>query len=192
VASYFFDSSALAKRYHPEVGTQAVDEIVNTAGNEIRISRLTVVELPSVFAIKVRTQFINREDAHALLRQFSEDILTKKLAVFAIREPEFALAERLVEQYAFDLRLRALDALQLAVALGLRHQGRIHFVAADKVLCEVAAMEGHLQVSPKQDLGRKLEAVLSENERLHEEIRQLKAPLAPQSATPPAVASLRQ
>jgi predicted nucleic acid-binding protein len=143
VASYFFDSSALAKRYHPEVGTPAVDKIVNAAGNEIRISRLTLVELPSVFAIKVRTHFISREDAHALLRQFREDILTNKFAVFAIREPEFAMAERLVEQYAFDMRLRALDALQLAVALRLRHQGRIdYFVAADNVLCEVAAMEG--------------------------------------------------
>jgi predicted nucleic acid-binding protein len=149
VASYFLDSSALAKLYHPEVGTQAVDEIVNAAGNEIRISRLTVVELPSVFAIKVRTQFINREDAHALLRQFREDILTKKFAVFAIREPEFALAERLVEQYAFDMRLRALDSLQLAVALGIKHQGRIdYFVAADKVLCEVATMEGFSVLNP--------------------------------------------
>ena len=45
------------------------------------------------------------------LRQFREDVVTKKFAVFAIRESEFAMAERLVEQYAFDMRLRALDAL---------------------------------------------------------------------------------
>lgn len=45
MASYFFDSSALAKRYHPG-GTEAVDGILNAAGNEICISRLTVVELP--------------------------------------------------------------------------------------------------------------------------------------------------
>ena len=149
MASYFLDSSALAKLYHPEVGTGAVDAMVTAAGNEIRISRLTVVELPSVFAIKVRTQVISRDDALALLRQFREDILTRKFDVFAIREPEFALAERLVEQYAFDMRLRALDAVQLAVALGLRRQNRIdRFVAADKVLCEVATMEGFSVLNP--------------------------------------------
>lgn len=150
MASYFLDSSALAKLYHPEVGTQAMDEIAEAEGNKLCISRLTVVELPSVFAIKVRTQFINREDAHALLRQFREDILTKKLAVFAIREQEFALAERLVEQYAFDLRLRTLDAVQIAVALRLRALALIdRFVAADKVLCEVAAPEGFSVLNPE-------------------------------------------
>jgi hypothetical protein len=41
------------------------------AGQKIRISRLTVVELPSVSAIKVRTEFIYREDALVLLRQFA-------------------------------------------------------------------------------------------------------------------------
>jgi hypothetical protein len=58
LAAYFFDSSALAKLYHPEVGTPTVDLIIETAENKIRISRLTVVELPSVFAIKVRTQSV--------------------------------------------------------------------------------------------------------------------------------------
>jgi hypothetical protein len=60
---YFFDTSALAKLYHAEVGTPKVDEIVEAAGTQVLISRLTVVELRSVFAIKVRTQFISREDA---------------------------------------------------------------------------------------------------------------------------------
>jgi predicted nucleic acid-binding protein len=40
-------------------------------------------------------------------------------------------------------RLRTLDALQLAVALDLSEQGFLdHFVAADKALAEVAAVEG--------------------------------------------------
>ena len=63
MAAYYFDSSALAEFCHPEVGTPAVDRIVRVADNRIRISRLAVVELPSVFAIKVRTEFINRDDA---------------------------------------------------------------------------------------------------------------------------------
>jgi predicted nucleic acid-binding protein len=150
VPSYFFDSSALAKLYHPEVGTQAIDEIANTEIRKICISRLTLVEIPSVFAIKVRTQFISREDADALLRQFRGDILARRFAVYSIREPEFALADRLIERYAFDLRLRALDALQIAVALRLRTRSLVdHFVAADKVLCEVAVSEGFSVLNPE-------------------------------------------
>ena len=70
MAAYFFDSSALAKLYHPEVGTPKVDRIVQATDSEIGISRLTAVELPSVFAIKVRTRFISKEDAEFLIRQF--------------------------------------------------------------------------------------------------------------------------
>jgi hypothetical protein len=60
---YFFNSSALAKLYHPEAGTATVDQIVNATGATVRLSRLTVVELRSAFAIKVRTQSITRQDS---------------------------------------------------------------------------------------------------------------------------------
>jgi hypothetical protein len=111
---------------------------------------LTVVEMTSVFAIRVRTGFIEREDAGCFLRQFREDILSRKFGVFAMREAEFGAAERLIEKYAFDLRLRALDALQVAVALSLKNQTRVDgFVAADKVLCEVAGLEGFSIVNPE-------------------------------------------
>jgi len=147
---HFFDSSALVKLYHAEIGTPVVDQIVNAAGNAIRISRLTPAELTSAFAIKVRTQSINREDADLLLRQFRKDLATGKLEIFSVAESEFAMAESLVERYAFELRLRALDALQLAVALELRNQGLVdHFVAADRTLCEVAGLEGFSVINPE-------------------------------------------
>ena len=150
MAGHFFDSSALVELYHPEAGTPAVDQIVNSAGNLVRISRLTVAELTSAFAIKVRTQSINREDADLFLRQFRGDVATGKLEIFSVAESEFAMAELLVGRYAFDLRLRALDALQLAVALELRNQELVdHFVAADTVLCEVARLEGFSVINPE-------------------------------------------
>ncbi|MEP6535355.1 MAG: type II toxin-antitoxin system VapC family toxin [Bryobacteraceae bacterium] len=150
LAAYFFDSSALAKRYHPEIGTSKVDQIVQEASSLIRISRLTVVELTSVLAIKVRTQVIGREDAGLLLRQFHEDIVSERLEVFSIGDQELELAEALISRHAFDRRLRTLDALQIAVAIGLRDQSLIDcFVSADKVLCEVAAAEGFLVLNPE-------------------------------------------
>ncbi len=150
MAGHFFDSSALVKLYHPEAGTQAVDQIVNAPENLVLVSRLTLAELTSAFAIKVRTQSINREDARLFLRQFRGDVVTRRLEVFSIGESEFTMAELLVERYAFESRLRALDALQLAVALELRNQKLVdNFVAADATLCEVARLEGLSVINPE-------------------------------------------
>jgi predicted nucleic acid-binding protein len=85
-----------------------------------------------------------------LLRQFREDIVSEKLEVISIGDPEFELAETLISRHAFDRRLRTLDALQIAVAIGLRDQNLIDcFVSADKVLCEVAAAEGFMVLNPE-------------------------------------------
>ena len=72
------------------------------------------------------------------------------MEVFSIGESEFTAAELLVERYAFDSRLRALDSLQLAVASELRNQNLVdQFVAADAVLCEVARLEGFAVINPE-------------------------------------------
>jgi len=139
------------KLYHPEVGTPAVDKLVNGADSQVRISRLAPAELISALAIKVRTQAINRDDADIFLRQFRSDIATARLEVFSFGESVFAITESLVERYAFRLRLRALDALQLAVAMELRNRQLVDsFVAADKILCDVAELEGFAVINPEQ------------------------------------------
>jgi predicted nucleic acid-binding protein len=136
--------------YHPETGTQVVDQIFNTADNQIRVARLSIAEITSAFAIKVRTQSINREDADVFLHQFRADIASGKLEIFSIGDAEFSRAELLVERWAFSSRLRALDALQLAVALELRNQKLVdYFVSADAILCEVAGIEGLSVINPE-------------------------------------------
>ena len=150
MSGYFFDTSALVKLYHCEVGTPAVDIIASAPQTFIRISRLTAAEMISAFAIKVRTNVIDRQDADQFLRQFREDTAGGKLEIFSVGESEFARAETLIERYAFDHHLRTLDALQLAVALELRSQELIdHFVAADRVLCDVAEREGLAVINPE-------------------------------------------
>jgi uncharacterized protein with PIN domain len=94
LAGYFFDSSALVKICPPEAGTPMVGQIVNAASNVVRVSRRTVVELTSAFAIKVRTESIKREDADRFLHQFRSDIVSGKLEVFSVAESEFSPAAR--------------------------------------------------------------------------------------------------
>ncbi|MBI3683763.1 MAG: type II toxin-antitoxin system VapC family toxin [Acidobacteria bacterium] len=65
MAGYFLDSSALAKLYHQEVGSAVVEELVLSATATVLISRLSVVEVQSAFAGKVRAGVIQQA-----MRQF--------------------------------------------------------------------------------------------------------------------------
>ncbi len=59
--NYFLDTSALAKLYHRESGSEYMDWIVTESGSRSIISRLSIVEIESVLAIKVRTGEIGEQ-----------------------------------------------------------------------------------------------------------------------------------
>jgi len=52
---YFLDTSALAKPYHKELGSDSVDRLYFHRASRLRISPLSIVEFKSVLAIKTRT-----------------------------------------------------------------------------------------------------------------------------------------
>ncbi len=84
MAGYFFDSSALAKLYHPEVGTAEVLGIFSERERRILISRLTLVEIQSVFAIKVRTGVIVRQDAELQRQRMVAHVAAGDFQIFAV------------------------------------------------------------------------------------------------------------
>ena len=72
------------------------------------------------------------------------------IALVAVSEFHFPAAERLIIRYGDRQGLRTLDALQLAVALEVQHRiGIDALVAADRVLCEVAILEGFAVLNPE-------------------------------------------
>ena len=142
MANFFLDTSAFVKRYHPEPGTDRVLALFNQPQNRIQISRLTLVEVRSAFAVKVRTREIDQPTAAALWIQLLSDVAAGVFEVLPITDTHYQLAEQLLGQYAFQSRLRTLDALQLAVALERNEQAAIDgFVLADQALSEVAIAE---------------------------------------------------
>lgn len=148
--TYFFDSSALVKRYHPEVGSLRVEAIFREDNRRIVISRLTVVELQSAFALKVRTGQLNERSSASLRFRALDDIGTGTITVVSVKDIHYAAAARLIVQYANVKGLRTLDALQLAVALEAHDLGGLDvLVAADKTLCEVAGLEGFSVLNPE-------------------------------------------
>jgi predicted nucleic acid-binding protein len=101
-----------------------------------------LVEVRSAFAVKVRTGEIDQLTAAALWIQLLSDVAAGVFEVLPITDAHYQLAEQLLGQYAFQSRLRTLDALQLAVALERNEQAAIDgFVLADQALSEVATAE---------------------------------------------------
>src|SRR5437588_322998 len=77
----FWDTSALVKHYHPELGTPKVDDLLQTPGCRHAISRLGVTETFSVFAGKVRAGLITLAEFDQLCRRFLADTRRKAFSV---------------------------------------------------------------------------------------------------------------
>lgn len=148
--NYFLDTSALAKRYHTENGSDFVDRLLEQAGSRSWISHLSIVEFESVLAIKTRTREIDPPALEVARRRFRADLAQQRLLVGPpFHEIHFHSARRLLSQYGVTDGLRTLDALQLAVALDLKQCGHVGvLVAADQRLCRVSALAGCPAVNP--------------------------------------------
>lgn len=120
--NYYFDTSALAKHYHPEQGTAEVDRILQEPGSQSLVSRLLTVEMQSVFAMKVRTQVIALSDLQQLQARFASDLGTRRFQVLRMLQGHFHEAQQLLRKHAPTKSFRTLDALQLAVALDLQRK----------------------------------------------------------------------
>lgn len=149
MGQYFFDTSALVKRYRPEQGTDAVDALFADAGSSFLISRLGIIETVSALALKVRTGELPLADYIVTRKKFLGEVSLGTVKVVRLLVAHYRNAERLIDRHAMSHRFRTLDALQLSVALDLREQGRVDtFVCADQALCEVASLENLPTLNP--------------------------------------------
>jgi predicted nucleic acid-binding protein len=137
LAKYFFDTSALVKYYHTELGSNCVSAIFAEPDRVVRVSNLGVLEAQSVFAMKVRSGELERSVAGMFRARLMLDIAAGSLETYGITPGHFREAEHLIGRYGHSRRLRTLDALQLAIALDLKSLDLVDFiVAADKALLE--------------------------------------------------------
>jgi predicted nucleic acid-binding protein len=151
MASYFFDSSALAKAYRQETGSEIVLAILNETGGQFLISSLTTVEFQSVFAQKVRAGLLTLAEFQLVRRKFGGDMRARRIRVKGTLRRHQRAAENLLVAHAPFRRLKTLDALQLALALELWTRRTIdNFVVADHDLGHVAKLEGVPVIDPEQ------------------------------------------
>ena len=148
---YFVDTSALAKLYHVEIGSQKMEALAESPDARLIVSQLSLIEIQSVFATKVRTGVIDQTSLEQMRGLFFADLAAGRFQVVLVARRYFRSAERLIRMHAVNQALRTLDALQLAVAVELHRRGVVsELVASDKNLCEVAALEGLQVINPLQ------------------------------------------
>jgi len=146
---FYFDSSALVKRYVQEIGTEVV---VNLCQKEaaIFISDIALAELGAAFARKLREGEIIEDEYTAMLGDFKDDYLYEYFKV-SINFEVLNLAVSLARRRA----LRGYDAVQLASAVKVREiimmeedEAKMTFIVADRRLEESAQAEGFATINP--------------------------------------------
>lgn len=145
MTQHFVDTSALAKRYVVEAGSEWMRQLTRSNKNSVIISDLTVVELFSAFSRLVRegrltTLRVSRIQSITLLHT------AQHYTVISLDGALLTLARDLVTQYP----LRTLDAIQLAAAKAALQvlNEPITFVTSDRNLKSIAATEGFATDDP--------------------------------------------
>jgi predicted nucleic acid-binding protein len=152
VGNIFLDTSALAKLYHQELGSNYVERLVDAPEeNQIFVSPLSLIEMESVLATKARMRQLSQAGVEVARRKFRLDLAKRRLHVSPeFEKRHFEYARTCVAIYGIGEGLRSLDALQLSMAMHLSNAGLLHFlVAADQALCRVARLEGLTAIDPQ-------------------------------------------
>lgn len=124
----FFDSSALAKRYVAESGTDQVLKRCSEA-REVSLSVIVVPELVSAFNRLLREGKLKNEDYLVLKRELAADVAAAN--VVDLTPDVIKSALECLERFS----LRAMDALHLGAAIRSRAE---LFVSADHKQCQAA------------------------------------------------------
>ena len=142
MADYFFDASALVKRYKTEPGTAEVNSLVDSVSgaDRIWISMLTWVELTSAIMGAIRGGHLSIETGAHMLNQFESEFLSTP-EIWPVTPDILISAVVLLREYP----LRTGDAIQLASLLDIRSNladPDITFVVSDRRLAEAAVNAG--------------------------------------------------
>ena len=161
---FFFDASALAKRYNPEIGTGHINRIFN----EIRHSRLMCLMLGAAEVVSV---LIRRRNGGAISAAVcAQGVLNLQDEVVASDEFHTLEASNHLITAALPFidrhSLNATDTIVLRLALDLSAQLRatgdvLVLIASDHRLLRAALAEGLLTFDPERQTEAEVEALLA-------------------------------
>lgn len=158
--AYFFDSSAIVKRYHREPGTAWIQAICEPRTHPpLYLSELARVEVVAALRRVGRTEGLHASAVDAMARRYGRHIMLSDSArpiplyrLIPMTSSVLALAAALCDQYwgLAPYPLHSLDAIQLASAIATAQSlaSGLAFVTADARLASIAQLEGFATINP--------------------------------------------
>jgi len=148
LSKYFFDTSAIVKRYHREDGSDLIDRLFAESDAEFVISDISIIEFYSALSLKVRVGEIDEENFMSLRKLFSQDIKRGLYEVAEFANAEKLESTKLLLKYAKKHSLKTLDAMQLSVVKSVNKPEVKAVVCADEKFCKTIALEGFSVLNP--------------------------------------------
>ncbi|MCB4790803.1 MAG: type II toxin-antitoxin system VapC family toxin [Elusimicrobia bacterium] len=130
---FYFDTSALIKKYIKEHGSEVVDSILEKA-DIVYVSKITKIECISVIKRLLHDRAINKADYKYLKKEIFTDF--NYFSVIEFNEAVESKAMILIDKY----QIKLLDSIQLASLLVMKDKIN-EFVACDIKLIEYAKKE---------------------------------------------------
>jgi hypothetical protein len=144
---YYFDSSALVKRYSMERGTRIVNKLMVKRGKVAILPTWTVTDFYATLSNRAQQGEITRDDCYSVLHKFEIES-RQGLYQFIVPTLKTYLATKdLVLEYPF---LRASQVMHLALAMELKPL-RLTVVSADTQLLAASKTAGLHIINPEED-----------------------------------------
>lgn len=142
---YYFDSTALVKRYCPERGTRVVNALLAKRGKVAIIATPAISEFYSVLANQAKQGELTRDDWYSVIYKFESEAAR---GLFQFITPTIATYLSTKQLTLEHPALRAPQAVHLALALELKPL-RLSMVSADRKLLEVCRPLGIKPINPE-------------------------------------------
>ena len=144
---YYFDSTALVKRYSMERGTRIVNKLMVKRGKVAILPTWSVTDLYSVLSNRAQAGEITRDDCYSVIYKFE---IESKEGLYQFLTPTietYLASKELALEYPF---LRSSQVLHLALALELK-PFRLTVVSADSQLLSASRSAGLHIINPEED-----------------------------------------
>jgi predicted nucleic acid-binding protein len=143
MAAYYFDSSALVKRYVEERGSNHVERLLSDPATVVYVSRIAGAEVVAAVTRRARGGRVDEGQIADVVRAFREDFGV----CYRVQEVTEQLGEDAMD-LAYRHAIRGYDAVHLATALDVNLLRRdralpgLVFVSSDGDLNRAARTEG--------------------------------------------------
>ncbi len=162
---FYFDTSAIVKRYRREKGTEVIDDLIDNPREEDRFytSLLSPLEFTSAVTRLSSAGEISKKAASEVLARFHKE-LREQFRIWPVEEEIIVAAILLVREQG----IRSADAIHLATAVTISSLSRgspMLFLSSDRKLIETAEAKGLAAIDPSEQNALQRLAELRRSER---------------------------